>query len=85
MTWSLTCIMCKQLIGDNEKCRQIAGNFDCHVDEVGGAMWGALPIPGFTRSNWMLPSGECLHCIAAVAAMADDCSQKHKTLPKNYF
>jgi hypothetical protein len=34
MTWSLTYIMCKQLIGDNEKCRQIAGDFDCHADEV---------------------------------------------------
>jgi hypothetical protein len=26
----------------------------------------------FTRSQWMPPSGECLHRIAAAAAMVDD-------------
>jgi hypothetical protein len=34
-------------------------------------------IPGFTRSQWMPPSGECLHRIAAVAAMVDDVGRKH--------
>jgi hypothetical protein len=29
-------------------------------------------IQGFTRSQWMPPSGECSHRIAAVAAMVDD-------------
>jgi len=27
---------------------------------------------GFTRSQWMRPSGECSHRIAAVAAMVND-------------
>jgi hypothetical protein len=40
---------------------------------------------GFTQSQWMPPSGECLHCIAAAAAMVDDFGRKHKTLTKNYF
>ena len=32
ITWSLAYMMCKQQIEDNGKYRQIAGNFDCHVD-----------------------------------------------------
>ena len=32
IAWSLAYIMCKQRIDDNNKCRQIAGNFDCHAD-----------------------------------------------------
>jgi hypothetical protein len=40
---------------------------------------------GFTRSQWMLPSGKCLHLIAAAAAMVDDFGRKHKTLTKHYF
>jgi hypothetical protein len=40
---------------------------------------------GFTRSQWMLQSGECSHHIAAAAAMVDDFGRKHKTLTKNYF
>jgi len=40
---------------------------------------------GFNRSHWMLPSGECLHCIAAAAAMVDDFGQKHKTTTKTIF
>jgi hypothetical protein len=40
---------------------------------------------GFTRSQWMPPSGECLHCIVAAAAMVDNFGRKHKTLTKIYF
>jgi hypothetical protein len=29
-------------------------------------------ILGFTRSHWMLPSGECLHRIAAAAALVNE-------------
>ena len=32
IAWSLAYIMCKQRIDDNNKCRQIDGNFDCHAD-----------------------------------------------------
>jgi hypothetical protein len=43
-------------------------------------------IMGFTRSHWMPPSGECLHCVVAVAAMVDDFGRKNKTLTnKNLF
>ena len=40
---------------------------------------------GFTRSQWMPPSGECLHRIAKAAAIVDDFGRKHKTLTKNCF
>ncbi len=44
-----------------------AGDFDCHVNAA--VRWGAHRsidhIPGFSRSHWMPPSGECLHRIAA--------------------
>jgi hypothetical protein len=33
-------------------------------------------ILGFTRSHWMLPLGQCLHCIAVAAAMVDDFGSK---------
>jgi hypothetical protein len=64
----------QQQIGDNKKCRQIAGNFDCHADAAvrRGADRPMEHIQGFTRSHWMPPSGECSHCIAAAAAMVDD-------------
>ncbi len=39
-------------------------------------------IQDFTQSQWMLSLGEFLHRIAVVAAMVNDFSQKHKTLPK---
>ena len=42
-------------------------------------------ILGFTQGNWMPLSVECLHGIAAAAAMVDDFGWKHKTLTKNYF
>ena len=87
ITWSLAYIMCKQQIDKNEKCRQIAGDFDCHADAAAGcgAHCPMEHILGFTWSHWMPPSSEWLHRIAAVAAMADDFSQKNKTLTKTYF
>jgi len=64
-----------------------AGNFDCHTDVVlqCGAHHPVEHILGFTLSHWMLPSGECLHRIAAAAAMVDNFGRKHKTLTNNYF
>jgi hypothetical protein len=41
--------------------------------------------PGFNRSHWMPPTGECSHCIAAAAAMVNDFGQKHITLTKTIF
>ena len=72
---------------DNTKCRQIAGDFDCHADAAVrcGAHRPMKHIQGFTRSHWMPPSGECLHCIAAAAALADDFGRKHKTLTNTTF
>jgi len=76
VTWFLAYIMCKQQINNNKKYRQIAGNFDCHVD---AAMQCRVHHPmehilGFTWSHWMSPSGECLHHIVVAATMV-----------KNYF
>ena len=63
----------QQRISNNNKCRQIAGNFDCHADTAIRHRAHRLieHIQGFTRSHWMLPSGECLRRIAPAAAMVD--------------
>jgi hypothetical protein len=65
--------MCKQIIGDDKKCRQIAGNFDHHADAAVrfGVHRPMEHIQGFTRSHWMLPSSECLRRIALAAVMVD--------------
>jgi hypothetical protein len=74
--------MCKQRINHNNKCRQIAGDFDCHAGLAvrRGAHCPMEHIRGFTRSHWMPPSVECLRHITLVAAMVDNIGQKHKTL-----
>ena len=63
----------QQRIGDNKKCRQIAGDFDCHADAAvrRGAHRPMEHIQGFTGSHWMLPSGKCLRHIAPAAAMVN--------------
>ena len=79
ITWSLAYI----ILCANEKCRQIAGNFDCHADAAVrcGVHHPMEHILGFTRSHRhrMLPSGKCSHCIgiAAAAAIVDDFGRKH--------
>jgi len=64
----------QQRICNNQKCRQIAGNFDCHADAAvrRGVHHPIEHIQGFTWSHWMLPSGECLSRIAPAAAMVDE-------------
>jgi hypothetical protein len=59
---------------NNKKCRQIAGNFDCHGNaEVRRGVYRPMEhIQGFTRSHWMPSSVECLCCIAPVADMVDE-------------
>jgi hypothetical protein len=64
----------RQQIGKNKKCRQIAGNFDCHSDvaEQREAHCPMKHIQGFNQRNWMLPLGECLRCIALAATMVNE-------------
>ena len=79
-------------IGNNNKCRWIAGNFDCHADAVvrRGVHRPIEHIQDFTWSHWMPPSGECLRCIAPAAAMVDGfvettlTTNKTQLLPSNY-
>jgi hypothetical protein len=59
----------------HQKCRQIAGDFDCHANAAvqQGTHRPIEHIQGFTWSHWMLPLGECLCRIApAAAAMVDN-------------
>ena len=60
-----------QQIGYNKKCRQIAGNLNCHTDASvqRGAHRPIQHVQGFTLSHWMPPSGECLHLIAPLNAV----------------
>jgi len=63
-----------------QKCRRIAGDFDCHADgdfdchaDAAVQCEAHRPmehIPGFTRSHWMPPSVECswLECGNASAS-----------------
>ena len=63
----------QQRIDNNEKCRQIAGNFDCYADAVvqRGAHHPIEHIKGFTRSHRMPPSAKCLCRIAPAATMVN--------------
>ena len=82
----------QQQIGDNKKCRQIAGNFDCHTDVAvrRGAHRLIEHNQGFTRSHWMPPSGKCLCRNAPAAIMIDEFAEttpktnKTQLLPSNY-
>jgi hypothetical protein len=82
----------QQQIGDNKKCRQIAGNFDCHTDAAvqHGVHCPIEHVQGFTCSHWMPPSGECLRRIAPAATMVDEFventlnTNKTQLLPSNY-
>jgi hypothetical protein len=79
--------MCKQIIGNNEKCRQIAGDFDHHADAPMrcGAHHPMEHIQGFTRSHWMLPSGKCLHRIAPAAIMVHEFVENTQNTNKKLF
>ncbi len=64
----------QQQIGDNKKCRQIAGDFDCHGDAAvrRRAHHPIEHVQGFNGSQRMPPSGKCLHRIALAAAMVNE-------------
>jgi len=82
----------QQQTGDNKKCRQIAGDFDCHTDAAvqHGAHCPIEHVQGFTRSHWMPPSGKCLRHIAPAATTVDKFventlnTNKTQLLPSNY-
>ena len=82
----------QQRIGNNKKCRQITGNFDCHAYAAvrRGAHRPIEHIQGFTWSHWMLPSGECLRRITPAALIVDEFvettrnTNKTLLLPSNY-
>ena len=82
----------QQQNGDNKKCRQIAGDFDCHRDAVAwrGAHRPVQHVQGFTWSHWMPPLGKCLCRIAPPAVMVDKFvettwnTNKTQLLPSNY-
>ena len=64
-------VVANNKIKDDEKCKRITGNFDCHADAAVrcGAHCPMEHIQGFSRSHWMPPLVECLHRIALAAAM----------------
>jgi hypothetical protein len=74
-------------INYDEKCRESAGDFNHHVDAAVqcGAHHPMEHIPGFTRSHWMPPLGECLRRITPVAAMVDEYIENTQNTNKNYF
>jgi hypothetical protein len=87
ITWSIAYSCGQQRNQRDKKCRQINDDFNNHAD---AAVQCGVHRPmkhnqGFTRSQWMQPSGECSHRIAVAATMVVDFGQKHKTLTKNYF
>ena len=82
----------QQQIGNNKKCRQIAGDFDCHTDEAvqRGALRLIEHVQVFTCSHWMQPSSKCLRRIAPASAMVNRFVEttlnttKTQLLPSNY-
>jgi hypothetical protein len=79
--------MCKQIIGDDKKCRQIPGDFDHHADAAVqcGSHRPMEHIQGFTRSHWMLPLGKCLCRIAPAAVMVDKLVENTQNTNKKLF
>ena len=82
----------QQQIGDNKKCRRIAGDFDCHADAAvrSGAHCLIEHNQGFTRSHLMPPLVECLRPIAPAAVMVNKIVEttlntyKTQLLPSNH-
>jgi hypothetical protein len=85
--WSLSTVVGDNEINDNKTCRESAGYFDHHADAaVGCGVHRPMEhIPGFTRSHWMQPSGECLRRIAPAAAMVDKYIENTQNTNKKLF
>jgi len=74
------------VVGDNESAatknagKSLANSIAMQMrwcDAGGITQYPMEYIPGFNRSHWMPPSGECLHRITPAAAMVDDFGRKH--------
>ena len=61
----------QQQIGNNKKCRRIAGGFECHTDATVRCGAHCPHVHGFTPSHWMPPLRKCLRRIAPAAVMVD--------------
>ena len=74
-------------IDGNKKYTSNAGNFDCHTDAAVHckAHRSMKHIPGFTRSQWLLPLGKCLCRIAPAAAMVDEFVETTQKTNKIHF
>ncbi len=90
LNWLLLCYLAKygsgqQQNNNNDKCRQIVGNFKCHGDVAvrRGVHHQMEHIQGFTQSHWMPPLVKCLHRIAAAAAMVNEFEWNTQKLPKH--
>jgi hypothetical protein len=72
---------------DTTKYTSNNGDFDCHADAMVqcGVRRLMEHIPGFTRSHWMPPSGDCLHHNTMAAAMVDTFGQNTKHEQKTIF
>ena len=92
ITMFFSYVVGQQQIGNNKKCRRIAGNFNCHADAAVQRRAHRLieHIQGFTRSHWMPPLGECLRRIVPATAMVDGFvkttlnTNKTQLVPSNY-
>jgi hypothetical protein len=87
ITWALSAVVGDNGINNEDKGRERAGDFDHHADaavqcRVHHPMERIL---GFTRSHWMPPLGECLHCIAPAAAMVDKYIENTQNTNKKLF
>jgi hypothetical protein len=80
-------IMGDNEIDDNNKYTSNAGDFDCDVDAAVQCGLHRLMdhIPGFTRSQWILPLGECLRRISPAAAMVNEFFENTKHHQKTTF
>jgi hypothetical protein len=87
ITWALSMVVGNIGIDKNEKCRESAGDFDHHADAAVqcGVHCPIEHILGFTRSYWMPPSGECLHCIAPAATMINKYIENTQNTNKKSF
>jgi hypothetical protein len=77
----------KQWNRQQQKCRQIAGGFDSHVDAAVQcvAHRPMAHIQGFTWSHWMPLLGKCPRRIAPAAAKVINFGCKHKNTNKTQF
>ena len=74
----------EQQIEDNKKCRQIAGYFNCHVEQR-GAHCPMDQTQGFTQSHWMPPLGGAHAIFPQRPPWLTNLLKQHKTLTEHNF